>query len=176
MAIINPDGSAFKASGSLNQFDPNSPRNNFFNRIGAESIRIGGTPINYYEVFIQFQTIDELYLEDRGKVWSPIPLNFYVYYEPFEPQNPSTQFGIDGPGDVMFEANREAVIAAIGHMPKRGSRINTPHMNENWVIVDVRAAQFNYWGKYQLQIICERFRESLTDASSIHDKPDYTIF
>ncbi len=178
MAIFNPNGTPYKLAGTLNQFDPGNPRTDLFNIWDQESIMIGGTPLNYFEVFIQFQTIDELYLEDRGKVWSPIPLTFYGYYEPIEPQNPSTQFGIDGPGDVMFECNYRAVISAVGHMPKRGSRINTPHLNENWVIVDVRLAQFAYWGAMHLQLVCERFQESTTtgEGNIPQPKPDFTIF
>lgn len=178
MGIKNPDGTPFKVTGSLQQFDPYNPNHNLFNALDQEAIRIGGSPLRYYECFIQFQTIDELYMEDRGKVWSPMPIDFFGYYEPIEPQNPSTQFGMDGIGDVMFTTNYRAVLAAVGHMPKRGSRINTPHLNENWVIVDTRVTDFAYWGAIHLQIVCEKFQESRTtgEGNVSQPKPDYTIF
>lgn len=178
MAIYNTDGTRFDVSGNLAQFDPNNPRKDLFNRWDEDVIAIGGSPLFYFEVFIQFQTVDKLYLEDRGKIWSNIPITIYGYYEPVEPQNPSTMHGIDGPSDVMFECNYSAVLRTIGHMPKRGSRINTPHLNENWVIVDTRLAQFQYWSVTHLQLICERFQENLTtgEGDVPQPKPNYTIF
>jgi len=178
--ILNPDGTPFKASGTLQQFNPNNPNHLLFNKLDSEVIRLGGSPLLYYECLIQFQTMDKLYFEDRGKLWAPIPVTFYGTYEPIEPENPSTVIGVEGGGDLMFECNYRAVWDAVGHMPKWGSRIHTPHMNENWVVVNTRVAQFNYWGVYHLQIICERFRESLTtgesEISQAKAKPGYSVF
>lgn len=177
MAIFNTNGTPFQSYGSLTQFDPLSQDINLLNSYDEEIIRIGGSPLFYYEVFIQFQTMDKLYLEDRGKLWSPVPIQIYGYYEPIEPQNPSTAFGIDGVGDVMFECNHAAVLRAIGHPPKRGSRIQTPHLNEFWVVVDVRLTQFQLWSAFRLQIICERFQENITtgEGNIPVPKPDITI-
>lgn len=174
MAIRNPDGTIFKPTGCLRQFDPENPNHTFFSNMDAEAIEIGGSPLEYYEMFVG--TIDPLYLESRDKLWSPLPTIIYGYYEPIEPQNPSNQFGIGGLGDVMFTTNYRAVVAAIGHVPKRGSRIKTPHLNENWVIVDIRVSDFAYWGAVHLQIVCERFQEDIKDPKISDPKPDYTIF
>ena len=178
MTILNPDGTPYNVVGSLKQFDPESPDHNLFNSFDQEAIMIGGSPLLYYEVFIQISTMDQLYLEDRGKLWSPNGVQLYGYYEPIEPQNPSTAFGIDGVGDVLFECNYRAVLQAIGHMPKRGSRIQTPHLNEFWVIVDTRLTQFQLWGALHLQIICERFQETTTtgEGNVPTPRPDFTIF
>ena len=177
MAIFNTNGTPFQPYGSLVQFDPLNPDHSLLDSYDQEIILIGGSPLEYYEVFIQFQTMDKLYLEDRGKLWSPVPIQLYGYYEPIEPQNPSTAFGIDGVGDVMFECNRAAVIQAIGHPPKRGSRIQTPHLNEFWVIVDVRLTQFQLWGAFRMQLICERFQENITtgEGNIPVPKPQFTI-
>jgi len=74
MAIKNPDGSNFKVTNTLQQFDPENTELDLFNDWDKEVIEIGGAPIFYYEVFIQMNTVDELYVEDRGKIWSPHPL------------------------------------------------------------------------------------------------------
>jgi len=161
--IRNCDGSPFQVLGSIQQFDPNSPAHNLFNFWDQEVIKQGGTPLFYYEVFVQYQTIDKLYLEDRGKLWSPIAVQLYGYYEPIEQQNPSTAFGIDAPDEVIFELNYKAVLGAIGHPPKLGSRMNTPHRNENWVVVDRRLKEFKLWGAVRLELQCARFQE---DAST----------
>ena len=178
MAIFNTNGTPYRPSGSLVQFDPENPAHDLFNRLDSEAIRLYGSPLFYYEVFIQTTNIDKLYLEDRSKLWSPIPITIYAYYEPIEPQNPSTAFGIDGPGDVLFECNYRSVLQTIGHVPKRGSRIQSPHLNEFWIVVDTKLAQFQLWGALHLQIVCTRFQETSTDSSSISSppRPDYTVF
>jgi hypothetical protein len=176
MTIYNADGTPFSPVGSLVQFDPGNPDYALFNSYDQDAIMIGGSPLEYYEVFINITSMDQLYLEARDKLWSPNPVQIYGYYDPIEPQNPSTAFGIDGPGDVMFECNRSAVQQAIGHMPKRGSKIQTPHLNEYWVIVDVRLAQFQLWGALHVQLICERFQENISDVKTDMPRPDFTIF
>ncbi len=178
MVIRNTDGTPFQLTGSLQRFDPLSPAHDLFNVYDSEVIMLYGSPLFYYEVMIQIENIDRLYIEDRTKLWNPNYQMFYGFYEPIEQQNPSTQFGIDGIGEVVFECNTRAVVNAIGHMPKRGSRIHTPHLGENWVVVDTRLTQFQLWGAIHLQIICERFRESLTDSSSTVPQPQrqYPIY
>ena len=176
MTILNSDGTPYGVVGTLTQFDPGNPDYNMFNSFDQEVIMIGGSPLFYYEVFINITSMDQLYLEARDKLWSPYGVKIYGYYEPIEPQNPSTAFGIDGVGDVLFECNHSAVKQAIGHMPKRGSRIQTPHLNEFWVIVDVRLTTFQLWGALHLQLVCERFQENISDVAASLPKPDFTIF
>ena len=178
MTICNSDGKPFKLTGSIATFDPNSPAHNLFNQYDQELIQAYGSPLFYYEVMIQVQNIDPLYIEDRTKLWNPNPIQIFGVYEPIEPQNPSSQFGIDGIGDVVFECNVRAVVQAIGHQPKRGSRIYTPHLSENWVVVDTRLTQFQLWGAMHLQIICERFQESTTTGEGNVPTPrnNYPIF
>lgn len=178
MAIRNPNGTPYNLTGSINQFDPENQAHDLFNRYDQELIMAYGSPLFYYEVMIQVQNIDPLYVEDRSKLWNPNPVQIFGIYEPIEPQNPSTQFGIDGIGDVVFECNVRAIVQAIGHQPKRGSRIHTPHLSENWVVVDTRLTQFQLWGALHLQIICERFQESTTTGEGNVPQPkrDYPIF
>ena len=103
--LYNRDGSSYKVTGSLQQFDPSSIEHDLFNLLDEEIIKIGGSPIFYYEVFIQKQTIDPLYHEDRGKLWSNIPVELWAYYDPVEQQNYQTAFGLDSPDELVFELN-----------------------------------------------------------------------
>ena len=96
MTIRKEDGTPFEATGSLQQFDPENPEHCLFNLWDAELIRIAGSPIFYYEVFIQVGSLDKLYREDRGKIWSNLPVQLYALYEPVEMAHVSTEFGIDG--------------------------------------------------------------------------------
>ena len=63
MGILGNDGKPYKPAGSLQQFDPENTEHCLFNLWDQELIEIGGSPIFYYEVFIQSGTIDPLYRE-----------------------------------------------------------------------------------------------------------------
>lgn len=177
MVINNSDGTPYKLSGSLQQFDPENPELELFNTYDQEAIEIGGTPIFYYEVFIQMQTVDPLYLEDRGKLWSNNPICLYGFYEPIPSQNMMTTFGIDAPDELMFEFNYKDVLNRIGHPPKIGSRLYAPHRRENWIIIQRNVEEFKVWGELRLQIMCQRFQESLTtgEGAVAQASPDFNI-
>jgi len=177
MAIYNPDGSEYQAVGNLRMYDPLSPEHDLFNTWDEEAIKIAGTPLWYYEVFIQEQTIDPLYVEDRGKLWSPNPIMLYCYYEPIPSKNDITNFGIDAPDEMVFELNYRATLRLVGHPPKIGSRVFTPHLSENWVIIQRNLGQFKKWGAVRLELICQRFQESTTTGESqvTQKQPNFTI-
>jgi hypothetical protein len=175
--IKNPDGTPYRPTGSLQQFDPENPEFDLFNSFDQEVIQIAGTPIFYYEVFIQSQTVDPLYVEDRGKLWSNNPITIYGYYDPIPSQNMMTTFGIDAPDELLFQFNYKDVLQRIGHPPKIGSRLFTPHLRENWVIIQRNVEEFQLWGDLRLQIMCQRFQESLTigEGRVSQKQPDFNI-
>lgn len=177
MAIKNPDGSIYRVTGSLQQYDPENPEFQLFNDWDQEAIEIGGTPIFYYEIFIQVNTLDELYVEDRGKLWAPQPVCLYGYYDPVPSKANWTVFGADGPTEMMVEFNYRDVLRRLGHPPKLGARIFTPHKNENWVVLDRNVEVFKLWGELRLQLMLVRFQESLTtgDGKVTQKMPNYTL-
>lgn len=160
--IRNCDGTPYKLSGSLNTFDPKNPEHFLLNSFDSEIVEIAGTPILYFEVFIQKQTIDPLYREDRGKLFSNNPITLNGYYEPIPSQNYMNMFGIDAPDEMQFHFNYRAVLKAIGHPPKIGSRLYTPHKGENWQVIQRNVGDFFLWGELRLIIIAQRFQESIT--------------
>ena len=177
MAIYYPNGKEYKVTGSLRQFDPDSPDHELLNLWDEEQIKIAGSPIFYYEVFIQDQTVDPLYVEDRGKIFSANPIVLYAWYEPIPSQNDITNFGIDAPDEMKFELNYKATLRDVGHPPKIGSRIYSPHLSENWVIIQRNLGEFKKWNAIRLELICQRFQESLTtgEGQVTWKKPDFKI-
>lgn len=162
MAIKNPDGSTYNVTGMLQQYDSSNVEHELFNVWDQEVIEIGGTPILYYELFINVNNIDELYVEARDKLWSQHPIQLYGYYDPIPSQNAMGAYGIDSPDEIMFEFNYSNVLSILGHPPKIGARIFTPHKKENWVIKQRNVEVFKMWGEIRLQVMCDRFQESLT--------------
>ena len=175
--LYNLNGTPYQVVGSLQQFDPTNPEHNLFNLWDEEIIKIGGSPIFYYEVFIQSQTVDPLYQEDRGKIWSTVPVQLYAYYDPVEQQNFQTAFGIDSPDELIFELNYRATLNALGHPPKVGSRIYTPAKRENWEIIQRKVGEFRLWGELRLKLHCQRFQESTTtgEGNVKQATPDFKI-
>lgn len=161
-SIRNPDGSPYEVSGSIEQFDPDDPQHELFNLWDQEAIRQGGSPILYYEVVISPQMIDKQYMEARGKIFSQFPVQLYCSYDPKNAQNLVNAFGIDAPDELEIEFNYRDVLQKVGHPPKIGSRLYTPHLRENWVIIQRNLGEFKMWGALRLTIIAQRFQESTT--------------
>jgi hypothetical protein len=162
MALRNPDGSIYQPSGTLTQFNPNSTEHDLFNLWDQEVIQIGGTPLEYFDIFINVSSIDEIYMEARDKIFSPCPVCIYGYYDPIPSSNVLGTFGIDSPDEIMIEFNYRHVLKTLGFPPKIGARIYSPHKGENWQIIQRNVEVFKLWGELRLQVMCSRFQESLT--------------
>ncbi len=177
MALLNSDGTPYKLQGSVQQFDPNNPMFDLFNLWDQESIKRGGSPIFYYEVIIRPDMIDPIYLEARNKLFSNNPIQFWCNYEPISSQNVLNQFGIDAPDEMRFELNYRSVLKGLGHPPKIGSRLFTPHLQENWVIVQRNLSEFKMWGVLRVELICQRFQEDVVtgDGKVTQKQPDLKI-
>jgi hypothetical protein len=165
MAIKNPDGSAYTFTGSYQQYGTqNLAQLKLLDFWDQQVIMQGGSPLFYYEVFIPTAVIDKTYMEARSKLYSPNQIQIWGMYEPIASQNFITAFGWDSPDDIVFDTNAKSIIQTIGHMPKIGSRIHSPHLSENWEIVQRNLGDFKMWGAFRLQIICKRFSESKTTS------------
>ncbi len=178
MPLYREDGTPYRLAGQYQQFNPCSNQNALFSKWDEEVIRIGGSPLFYYEVLIQFSTMDKIFLEDRGKLFAPCPIQIYAFYEPPEQVAGSGLFQVDTPDmEVVFETNYNAVQCAIGHLPKIGSRIFSPHLCENWILIDRRSAEYRGWGVLRMQLHCRKFQETLTnnDGKVTEKNPDITF-
>jgi len=174
--IRNPDGSCYHLVGSIQQFDPENQEHNLFNLWDEEVIQQGGSPIFYYELLIQPNTVDPLYVEDRGKLWSTNGIKLWGFYDPQPNTNTQGLFGIDAPDEMVFEFNYRNVLNKIGHVPKVGSRLFTPHKGESWEIIQRNDGEFKMWGQLRLQLICRKFQESTTTTGvNPQPMPDFKL-
>ena len=175
MTIFNTDGTPYKVSGTLRQLIPDSPTHERFQEWDAETIRLGGTPLLYYEVFIPSQHVDPQYHEARTKLWTQHPVEIFAVYDPIPSEMAQGLFGIDSPQDQMtFMCNYRDTLDRIGHLPVIGSRIHAPHLREEWEIIDRKLGDFHRWKVYRLEIHCQRFQENLTtgEGKVTASKPD----
>lgn len=175
--LNDTNGRPYRAIGSLQQFDPENSAHDLFQMWDQEVIKIGGSPLFYYEVFIPPATIDPMYRESRGKMFSNFPVQLWGIYEPVTSENQQNMFGIDSPTEMVFELNIRDTLARVGHLPKIGSRIYTPHKRENWKIIQRGMGEFKLWGELRLQLICERFQDDIiTNAGRVkQQEPDFKL-
>lgn len=177
MAIKNLDGTPYQLRGSVQQYDPLDRSFDLFNLWDQEAILRGGSPIYYYEVIINTNMIDPIYLEARGKLFNPNPIQLWCNYEPIPSTNLVNQFGIDAPDEMKFELNYRAFLQNVGHPPKIGSRLFTPHLRENWIIVQRNVGEFKLWGALRLELLCQRFQEDVVtgDGKVTQKEPNLKI-
>ena len=164
--IYKNNGLPYNSTGSLKQFDDSLPEHDLFNQWDEDAIKQGGSPVFYYELFVDTNRIDPLYLETRTKLFSPTPVELYGIYEPIPSQNMQTAFGIDSPDEMIIEFNYRSVLNKLGHPPKIGSRLFTPFLKENWVIIERKTGEFKMYGVVRLQCICQRFQEDDVSGTS----------
>jgi hypothetical protein len=162
MTLRKPDGTEYVASGCRQQFNPDAPEHQLFNFWDEEAIEIGGSPLFYYEIFIPTAKIDRLYLECRAKLFNNFPVTLYCTYDPQPQTKTRGPFGWDSMQDYTFELNYKHTLKLLGHPPKIGSRLYTPHLGEDWVLVNTKTSEYKMWGNVRLQLICQRFQENLT--------------
>lgn len=165
MPLLNPNGTPYTTAGSLQHYDPESPQHDLFNLWDEEAIQQAGSPVYYKELYIPTGEIDTDYMEARGALFSPHPIQLWASYDPMASQNYMSAFGIDSMNEVILELNYRAVLRTIGHPPKLGSIIYTPHLGENWEIIQRNLGEFKMWGALRLQLICRQFQESVTRQS-----------
>lgn len=173
--LLNPDGTPYQVSGSIQQFDPENPEFCLFNSLDAEMIQNYGSPIFYYEAKPQINTMDKFYREDKGMLRSENPIQLFALYDPVPSQFAIGTMGYDSPDEVVFKCNYQDVVQRIGHVPLPRSRIFTPHRKENWSVIQCKAAEFQMWNAIRMEILCKRFQEDVNDVKVTQKQPDFDI-
>ncbi len=165
MAIYKADGTPYELNQDVRAYKPNSPEQQLLDEWDQEQIERNGAPLEYFDVFIDSNSIDPLYIESRNKVYSPIPIILWGFNIP----NPSTFsmgiFGPDGADEALFEFNHAYLMSKLGFLPKPGARIFSPQKRENWVVEQSNTEISALHKIMRVQVFCHRFQESRTTSS-----------
>lgn len=171
--IYGKDGKPYKPSGCYQLFNDKLPERDLVNKWDAEALKMGGSPIYYYEIFIDINNIDPLLMESRAPIWSQVPITLYGTYPIAASENNQGFWGLDNPtGEVPFEFNYKNVLETLGHPPKIGSRLQTPFLNEQWEIIENKTGDYRFYQSTRLICICSRFQEDRVSGTSIAKQPD----
>jgi hypothetical protein len=125
---------------------------NLANKIYVDSF---GDELEYWELIDEGKARETLYNEDLEHSFSP-SVKFYgiVDYTIISP--PLSKFGIDDPDEAFVYVNYEDCIKILGHPPVIGSIISEQN-GDQWRIINTSLIKHKLWGKYKLQLMCERF-------------------
>lgn len=138
---------------------------NLFNIIDEEQIRLAGSPLLIYKYYQNIE-IDDVYGEERNKVFSVEPIRAYGHYEPRAIEENLTQFGIELTNDQQFTFNKSYIEKRLGRPVIAGDVIKPEFQNLKYEVYEVQEDGFESYGVYHL--VCSA--KLLRDAQEIHQQ------
>jgi hypothetical protein len=149
--IVNPESSEdVPEDVRLSLFGENNQDIEYFNSVDQEVIELGGSDM-YYIKFMRSENFDELYEEDRDKVYAN-KLIIRGHYTPAPIGQEITQFGITLSNDQRFVFNKDYLKKKLGRLPIAGDIIQPRFQNIYFQIHQVDEEAFNIWGVYHLSL------------------------
>jgi hypothetical protein len=166
--LRNKDGSPYKLNGSVNNYDPSNPDHDLMDSVDKEQIESSGAPIEYYRVIVD-SNVDQLYHEQRQKVYLQEPILMKAVWEPVSPIWNDISVGFSSEESMVFSFNRKEFIEKVGEMPRIGSIIKTCDEGMFWEIVNrnvnVENEDRKMWGKHRINAVCVKYQATVTDRS-----------
>lgn len=166
--IYKENGSPYKLTGNIKTFDPQNVDHDLVNSIDQEIICISGAPVEYYKVIIDGR-VDELYLEQRQKMFLTKPFSLMAVYEPPPTEQNLGPWTIDSIEEILFNFNKKYFLDIVGERPREGSIVRTCDENIYWEIIQVNINTPNedrmIWGKQRYTVFCRKYQASVTDYS-----------
>ena len=158
----------------LGLFDPNNPDIGLFNMVDEEQIRLSGSKINYYK-FVSSKEYDNVYMEQRNKPISEMPILVYGHYDPRPVEQGLGQFGIEVTSDQIFTFNKSYLDGKIGRSPQPGDVLKPQFQTIRYEILEVQEDSFEAYGVYHYVCIAKIQRDSsdvqTTDLKDTSEKP-----
>jgi hypothetical protein len=154
----------------LNLFDPQNPDINLFNIVDDELIRLSGSKLEFYKLYVNKLDFDEVYQEVREKVVSRQPLTVFGHYEPTVLQENLTEFGIEITNDQVFIFNKSYINQRIHRDPIPGDVIKPHFQDQRYEIYQVQEDSFESYGVYHLSCYAKLLRD--TEEVNTEHLPD----
>ena len=155
------------STGELNFFDLRNPDINLFNLVDDEMIKISGSELLYFRYLQSNSEYDEVYMEERNKPISKLPVVVYGHYDPTVLEENLSEFGIELTNDQVFTFNKSYIEQKIGGSVKPGDVIQPRFQNQKYEIFEVQEDSFEIYGVYHL--VCAA--KLLRDSPDVQDTP-----
>lgn len=158
----------------LSLFDQNNQDINLFNLVDEELIRISGSKINYYK-FIQSKEFDDVYMEQRNKPITSLPIVVYGHYDPRPIEEHLNEFGLELTSDQSFTFNKSYIDRKLGRAPHSGDVIQPQFQTVRYEVVEVQEDSFEVYGVYHYICTAKVQRDSkdvqTQDKTDISENP-----
>jgi len=155
----------------LSLYDRESKDLELFNSIDAEIIKLSGSKLFYYKVFIN-ENYDRVYLEERNKVVSKDAIVVWASYDPKPIEENVSEFGLELTNDQVFVFNKSYIERAIGRAPQPGDVVESPVQNIKYEIYEVQEDSFEVYGVFHYNC----YGRILRDSSDVVDEPALETF
>jgi len=155
----------------LSLYDRESKDLELFNSIDSEVIKLSGSKVNYYKVFIN-ENFDKVYLEERNKIIAKDPIVVWASYDPKPIEEELSEFGLELSNDQVFVFNKSYIDRILGRPPQAGDVIEATLQNVRYEIYEVQEDSFEVYGVYHYNC----FGKVLRDSIDVVDGPVVDTF
>lgn len=155
----------------LSLFDRESKDLELFNSVDAELIKLSGSLVMYYKVYIN-ENYDKTYLEERNKIVAKDPIKVWASYDPKPIEEEMSEFGLELNNDQVFVFNKSYIDRALGRPPQAGDIIEATLQNIKYELYEVQEDSFQVYGVYHYNC----FGKVLRDSSDVVDDPTLDTF
>lgn len=156
----------------LNLFDLDSPDIGLFNMVDDELIRISGSRFKIYKYMRTDEVTDPVYMEDRNKTVSKVPIEVYGHYEPKVMEEKLEKFGIEITNDQLFMFNKKYIEQKLGRTIIPGDVIEPIFQKIKYLVSEVQEEGFEAYGIYHLACTAQILRDS-SDVQDMQINPDH---
>ena len=150
----------------LSLYDIESKDIELFNSVDAEVIKLSGSKLYYYKVYVN-DNYDKVYLEERNKVVSKDPIIVWANYDPRPIEESVSEFGLELTNDQVFVFNKSYIDRELNRAPQPGDIVESPFQNIKYEIFEVQEDSFEVYGVYHYNC----FGRVLRDSSDVVDEP-----
>jgi hypothetical protein len=145
----------------LNLFDLKNPDIEMFNSVDDELIKLSGSEMLYYKYY-QDKSYSDVYMEDRSKTLSRVPILVHGHYDPKAIEERLTKFGLELESDQVFTFNKTYITKILGRAPIAGDVIEPKFQKIRFEIFEVQEDGFESYGIYHY-ICTAKFQRNSPD-------------
>lgn len=143
----------------LNFYDRENPDINLFNLVDDEIVRISGSKLQYYKYERSESNFDDVYMEERNKPITSVPITVHAFYNPKPMEEDLGQFGINVSNDQIFTFNKSYIEQKLGRVPISGDVVKPQFQEIKYLIYQVQEDSFSLYGVYHLNCYARVYRD-----------------
>jgi hypothetical protein len=143
----------------LSMFHLDNPDIELFNLIDGELIKLAGSVILVYR-YEGSEIVEDIYDEDRQKIFNPIPLKLYGHYDPRSVEETLSEFGLEIENDQIFTFNLSDLTKKVKRKLIPGDILKPMFQDLFYEVFEAQEASFEVYGVYHLNVTTKLLRDN----------------